>query len=524
MMDHFDEKQETVRLLVSEELSPSEESSFDLEQRPQVPDRHKNSIPSLASFTRLPNYRSARCKNIANFALRVCIAILPSFIGDRFKNRPQDSPKLRPTAFLDGMRGVAAWCVFNTHLTSILAKQLGASWGHDERSYHFLQLPIVQLLYGGLHSVCLFFVISGIALSIGPISKMNKPTINQPSALRSLCSSTFRRPFRLFIPAFASTFLCFVLIRFDTYRLIKEQMVDETIILGWAWDADYPPRMESLWAQLHDLHTNNMKNLQIFNTYQNDNFKNRYNTVLWTIALEFRASLALFLAHAALYFIRRPLRIILIAGLLVMSLLTDSFEMPLFFAGYLVAEFWTTPTSASVLPTSSTGPLEHRGRRIALQIFSWILLAFGCFTASMPPYEPWLTPSFAWLEHLTPLGYNWVYFWIGTGCVLTVIAVGQIPVLVSFFSSAPIRYLGKISFSLYLVHIWIVRGFGVLIFYRVWSWTGKDNDFITFVGFALSYTTLLGIVVWIADIFWRVVEQPTVEAAKWVEGKLFRKD
>ncbi|KAB8338769.1 hypothetical protein FH972_021714 [Carpinus fangiana] len=522
MPKYDDDKAESAHLLSSEEQTAfgGNTVEFRLEKDPEATASTRAGSWFSSLYTRPIRARTAPTRAARSILYRISIILLPSFLADRFNGKQDKAPaKLRPTAFLDGMRGLAAWFVFNTHLSSVISKTTGSAWGHDPSTYHFLQLPIVRLIYGGHSSVCMFFVISGFALSIGPVHKMNKNPLDHASAFRSLCSSTFRRPARLFIPAVVSTIIVFILIRFDHFNRVHALIVDESILQGWPWHDAYPDRMDSFWAQLHDLWQKDIKMTQIFNNYVGDAFRNPYNGVLWTISLEFRASLMLFLTHAALFYIHRPVRIILIAGLIVLSILAKSFEMPLFFAGYLIAECWQAPAPASpALPISGSAPAGGRRYNALAQIVYWILFVSGAFLASISLYEPWKTPAFAWLQKYTPFGYLWSYFWISLGSVLLVLCAGKIPLVTAFFSSAPIRYLGKISFSLYLVHIWLVRGLGALIFYRVWQATGQDNDVVVFMGFLIAYTLLLTLVISAADLFWRMVENPTVDFAKWIEG------
>lgn len=62
-----------------------------------------------------------------------------------------------------------------------------------------MQLPIIRLLYSGSLMVCIFFVVSGVALSLRPAELAAMRDWNAVYA--HLESSLFRRSIRLFLPA-----------------------------------------------------------------------------------------------------------------------------------------------------------------------------------------------------------------------------------------------------------------------------------------------------------------------------------
>lgn len=79
--------------------------------------------------------------------------------------------KLRPTAYLDGLRGFAAFLVY-WHHHQLWARPLEQSkfletaYGF-EGQYYFAALPGIRtFFYGGHFAVATFFVISGFVLSV----------------------------------------------------------------------------------------------------------------------------------------------------------------------------------------------------------------------------------------------------------------------------------------------------------------------------------------------------------------------
>ncbi|KAK6724293.1 hypothetical protein SNK04_003124 [Fusarium graminearum] len=121
----------------------------------------------------------------------------------RARSRPP-LENLRPTAYLDGLRGFAALLVYIHH------HQL---WAHGifdqdkvfenafgyEGKYYFVTFPGIRHFFvGGHYAVSTFFVISGYVLSLKPISLIQAGEYVQLGDV--LTSSFFRRWIRLFLP------------------------------------------------------------------------------------------------------------------------------------------------------------------------------------------------------------------------------------------------------------------------------------------------------------------------------------
>src|SRR5882757_1605507 len=106
-------------------------------------------------------------RHLSRFLSQLLNLLLPSFLQRGPPNGQGNLDTLAPTAFLDGMRGLAAFVVFICHLT-YGTFDIGHAWGaHPDQPTlahkNFLRLPIVRLLYSGPPMVAIFFVISGYA-------------------------------------------------------------------------------------------------------------------------------------------------------------------------------------------------------------------------------------------------------------------------------------------------------------------------------------------------------------------------
>lgn len=182
-------------------------------------------------------------------AKQVLVFLIPSFIQNivypSAKPRSGNSDRPRPTAWLDGMRGIAALLVYFYHLSySTHDVYTGWSPGHHQ----LLRLPFIKSLYNGPAMVSLFFVLSGYALSYKPVKQMRNGEYNALFSGQS--SSVFRRMVRLFLPCVASTLMIVILIRLGFYQSTMELANDADRLFGTrehhAWT--YDTTTEQVWV------------------------------------------------------------------------------------------------------------------------------------------------------------------------------------------------------------------------------------------------------------------------------------
>ncbi len=179
---------------------------------------------------------------------QILFFFLPSFLRKHHTQEAAVPSTMSPTAYLDGMRGLAALCVFSSHLCwqSFTTTQ---SWGTaGEENYHILKLPLLRLLYGGPPAVAVLFVISGYVLSYRPLGLARRGATGEFS--RTMSSLTFRRGLRLYLPPAVSTFLVVVLLRVGVYEWTREFASDCRYLRNVF--EPHPERLESSYAQVHD--------------------------------------------------------------------------------------------------------------------------------------------------------------------------------------------------------------------------------------------------------------------------------
>lgn len=454
---------------------------------------------------------------------RYLIFLLPSFTQAHYFPTEGD---LRPrrthsTGYLDGLRGLAALSVFFFHTTNTVYDQVKYSYGAPvteadaSKGYgpnlHVLQLPIVRVLYAGPLAVSIFFIVSGFALSIKPVKLMRSR--DESGLLTTLQSAVFRRPLRLFLPCFVSTFIVFVLVRMGIYESTRFISEDPKILTG-RWKP-HIHRMDTFGQQFYDWFWTAIGMIKFFGWSRErfQGFYSEYDTHLWTIPIELRASLALFLTHLTLCRFRSGVRIGITMFFCFVAVNWDRWEMLLFFGGFVLADL-----NQGVLnpKTIFAEPGRHRLYRTLL-ILNFIS---GLYLASYPDESGETTPGFMFLTSIIPHRYSQKSrFWQGIGGLQIVLSVSALPSLSRFFASAIPHYLGQISYALYLVHSLVNHTLSYWLFYAAylatggWS-TGNGKK----IGFTIVLVLDTVIAIWIADIFWRFGDRPMVSFAKWVEG------
>jgi peptidoglycan/LPS O-acetylase OafA/YrhL len=493
-------------LLLDEKTLSDLEADEDHEETERLFPQH-----SRISIIR-PWLRSFRPSHIHSTILRLLWVLLPSFVQSTLSNERQKAAKLAPTAYLDGMRGLAALFVFFCHYTyTCFVITHGYGLGADGHNRSLLQLPIIRLLYSGPPMVCVFFVISGYALSFKPLKQMRSRSWD--SLLGTMSSSVFRRGLRLFLPTAGSTFLVVIMLQMDIYEptraLTNNRELHRNI------QEFHPLPTKTLTEELYRWSQHMFTFICPFD-WSPFAGSTGYDVHLWTIPVEFRASLMLFLGLIGLSRLRCHLRFIFLGGLTLFVFCKDRWELALFFSGMFIAEM--DIISQISLPKQSCSS--------KFRSTFWILLAIvSLYFMSQPDDFFDQTPGWRTLAYFIPHWFTEKYrFYQTIGSITLVLSVTRLPLLQTPFTWSLIQYLGKISYALYLMHGPVMHSVGYIIEGWCWDATGYDTENAYIFGFLLSMLFNVPLVIWAADVFWRFVDAPSVKFARWLESKVIVSD
>ncbi|KAJ3537297.1 hypothetical protein NM208_g6369 [Fusarium decemcellulare] len=226
------------------------------------------------------------------------------------------------SVFLDGMRGLAALCVFVEHFAFPFQPSLAYAYDGKVHRSPF-QLPIFRLFYSGSPMVCIFFVISGVALSSKPVKLIESKqwaTFN-----REMESAIFRRGIRLFGPTLVASF----------------SIMGDPYMRPVFWNTQ-PRFVPGLWNQTSQWIEFVRQNVLLPSTWQDVPKKGHdveYGYQLWTIPIEFWSSILLFATLLGSARLLSPYRLLLFATLVVFSLWLGRWDVALFYYGSAIARF-----------------------------------------------------------------------------------------------------------------------------------------------------------------------------------------
>lgn len=427
----------------------------------------------------------------------------------------------KQTAYLDGLRGFAAFLVYMSHHVPWWygmdnALNHGFGW-HGER--YFATFPYVRSFFtGGNAGVSIFFVLSGYVLSISPLRKLREGKVQE--VRQSLISAAIRRPIRLFIPPLGIS-LAFALIMHLPF--------------GLAPHLEWPVAVDNVFAELQKWVVEGYYMMSPLEPHGVNERWFCYDPPAWTMAIEFEGSMVVYALLAGFGFAVPHYRAYL-------------FVITGFFFLFI---FWWAMASFCFGVALAMNDIEGFDRTLifkrfgitekAQQIFFHVIFFSSWYLLDQPAgnkganhlYE---TPGWYHLSKLIPYTYWDDEYWrfLNTfGAVGVVYAVLRIKWLQNFFSRPSLQYLGKVSFSLYLLHIPFLWTFGD----RTYRLIGvARQDFKTWydgllripdiglvgisTGFLVGQAIILPLNLMLAELCTKWLDEPSVKVGRWVVNKL----
>jgi peptidoglycan/LPS O-acetylase OafA/YrhL len=465
------------------------------------------SLPSIGlSSVRMP------LEAIASKACRrsIITSLIPSFLNNP-KNR-----KVHPTSWLDGVRGYASLFVFLFHFQHAFNFIWLVGYGSEDRggnNYGIVQLPIIRLAYAGQANVAIFWVLSGMSLSLKPIQLARSKSWDK--FLDTMFSAIFRRGMRLYIPVLFVQ-ICVVIaacLGFYDYAWATSQ--------DWPFEGVNEAQFEvfpSCIAQIQDWVATMLELLNPFkHTFP------KYDIHLWTIQREFQYSIILFVALVGFAKLRPRIRVTLTAALFAYCMKIGEGDIALFIAGMGLAEFLQIRTDYSEqLPSVEKLPEENH----SLTALWSVLLYIGLHLLSWP-YEGadtspgYIALSNAFTDFNSEEDQRQI---IGDQCRRMGAAVFLFALCGCEWFRKPFMtntalYLGRISFPLYIIHGPINHIIGHRMVEFFWNFTGNQTPFTYAFGISMAFIICAAIVIWLADIVSRVIDAPSVRFGRFVQEK-----
>ncbi|KAL2064349.1 hypothetical protein VTL71DRAFT_4843 [Oculimacula yallundae] len=467
------------------------------------PNKKPRSPPPLPPSTKLPGW-----------AKTILTVLKPSFLKPQ--NSKQPLRKITPTTYLNGVRGLAASLVYIQHL--LYAHWLHAGYSISPPNNHLIQLPIIRLLFSGRFMVSIFFILSGYVLSYKPLllarsrstTNINTNTSTSTSLLyTNLSSSAFRRTPRLFlplIPAMIATALAIQLTCYGAENFSRDACT---------------PRASSLWRQILNYVPvlAHMLDPSAWAEYYPPGLPH-----LWTLPMEFRGSMVVFLLVLGLGNSIPVFRFGILVLFALGFLYLGRWEVFLFVCGPILAELriWRDEKKREFDRESAfvRKPIYSDIARVGFWTGMFIS---GLFLGSWPAFQACSSMGFRHFCVLTPSPYKQSevtqqYFWISVGAFLLLLSFENLEALQKPFTTRLALYMGDISFGFYIVHWTMLFTVGTVIIgwcKGVLPYGGTEYSLGFFVGAVLTTPC----VVWVGDVYWRLFDDGAVRCARWLDAR-----
>ncbi|KAG0146541.1 hypothetical protein CROQUDRAFT_62673 [Cronartium quercuum f. sp. fusiforme G11] len=372
---------------------------------------------------------------------------------DQAKQIGSDKNKASTQEWANGIRGLAAFSVMNHHLVACFNEQAVTRACDMDGTVHIWQWPIIRVVVSPLFMVTTFFILSGYVLSYGPLERLAKDPMSAISVRNSLASACFRRIFRLFPPAAMSILISHIILLCGGFNAYKNGT-------NWEWwiKEGTPRWVTTNW------HAQTLEALKdVVTIWYTPSTTSHYNVVLWTMPLELQGSLSLYVVLLATSNLRRQFRVIIGIGIVIIALVTKDDLTGKFVIGLLIAE----SRLVELKPLKSKKIIQAWDR---IQTpFKSIMLIIAFFLGSIPPGMDNRTYPVPWPQYM----YDFLFKLYGRNLgevvalytlisvTLMILTVSHWPASQKILSVRPLRYLGKISFSLYVLHAPLLLSLGV---------------------------------------------------------------
>lgn len=242
--------------------------------------------------------------------------------------------------------------------------------------------------------------------------------------------------------------------------------------------------------------------------------------------------MSLFLTVAMLSNVRRILRVyIVLPWLCGLYFYYKNFDAALFVSGYFLAELHTAMHNVPALPLTrnQTGSLFHATfRSQKVRTIFWCFLTFvALFLLSFPNHDGHKSFGYITLCKMLPK-YSYFQKRVALqsyGAILLCLSLLHLPRAQRWLSYPVFQYLGRISFSLYLMHGLMMRTLGHRMVLEGWNLFPKSaRTERTFVVILTFFFAIFPLTICVSDLFWRVVEAPSVKFVRWLEGMVIVKE
>lgn len=385
----------------------------------------------------------------------------------------------RRITWIDGLRGVASlFIVFHHFIMGYYpaayegAKALSHIEGGGEAE--FSQSPLAFFAVGDLW-VSVFCLVSGFVISY---------QVFHMTDAKQLSRSLIKRYPRLMLPVFALSAMVYGMLHLGLFFNTQA-----AALTGSEWLSEFYQDKTTLW----DLFFSSIADTWIVG------YSTLYSNAFWMLADLFNGSFMAYLLAAMSRGMNRRVIFVYIGAALIYfstnSRLTD------FVLGVLI--------SYIVVQYGESIHRHQKGCVAAGIIMLIVAVILGAYPVAYAP-----TNAYRFLNHL-PDRLNPYYFYHMLASALLVAAIWLLKPIQRLLSVKPVQFLGKISYSVYLVHIPVLFSLSAWLLLKLTSATGRYNMSAGLV-FVLSF----GVIVVLAWLFYFLIEKNAAKLINWAADKL----
>ncbi|EGG01288.1 uncharacterized protein MELLADRAFT_111106 [Melampsora larici-populina 98AG31] len=386
---------------------------------------------------------------------------------------PCPSKELTQT-WANGLRGLAAFCIMIHHSIVAFNSEATLNTKDPDGTVHFWQWPILRAVISPTFLVNVFFVLSGYVLSYRTLYRVGQGHLEAGPVQSSLASASLRRIFRLLPPPVTSIAISHIILLSGGFDLTRAKKV-----CSW-WGPAYTPRwITSNWLEQT---LESLKSMAVI--WYRTETESQYNNVLWTMPEELRGSMNVFLFLLATSSLKRRFRAMLAVGLGLVNLFMKEMSILPFISGILIAELQVSQS--------------ERIPFFEMKSSSWSLWMFRVMS------------RFYNKDDFQEYRVKTLYYIMGG--TLTVLSISQCTTAKRILSTRPLQFLGRISFSLYVIHVPLLLSLGVSLVSNFRD-LGVSNTFSIF----LMLPFWVGLVIMFSWLMTRFVDEKAIAFSRALE-------
>lgn len=305
---------------------------------------------------------------------------------------------------------------------------------------------------------------------------------------KQFSSSLLKRYPRLMLPVFALSVMVYIMLHLNLFYNNPASLLS-----GSEWLAQFYQDKTTLY----DLFFSSIVDTWIVG------MSTLYSNAFWMLAELFAGSFMAYILAAMGKGMNRNMLYVYI-GVVLMYLSTNS----------RLTDFALGVLAAYVVEQFGERIKKHKKACICAGIF--MLAAAVVFGAYPVGHEP--DNAYRILNHL-PKRLNPVYFYHMLAAGLLLMSIWLLEPLGKALSKKPVLFLGKISYSLYLVHIPVIYSLSAWILVKLMAKTGNYN-----LSAGLSFAISLPVMIFLAWLFYRFIEKNCTKFINKVMDKLAKEN